>query len=160
YADNLARFGRAGGFWIIDDSDPDHAAANADALARAARTRACDIHLSGRRHRDALVCELARRTGVPSSLLTFAFTGDVGAGIASPGACRNTMLAGLQRRFVSVDDDTVCRLFWWPTHRQGLMTMACRPGSANLGEHAFFRSLDEAVEGSTPADQDFLATHD
>jgi uncharacterized membrane protein len=159
YADNLARFGRAGGFWIIDDSDPDHAAANADALARAVRTRACEIHVSGRRHRDALVCELARRTGVRSSLLAFGFTGDVGAGIASYGACRNTMLAGLQRRFVSVDDDTVCRLFWWPTHRHARMTMPCRP-AANLCEHAFFGSLDEAVGASTPADQDFLATHD
>ena len=159
FFENARAFSRDVRFLIVDDSR-ELAAREANLTAvSAVAARGARILYADRASRGSFAERLAKRSGVPPSMVEWALLGE--AGLAPPiGAARNCVLLGTIGELVlSLDDDMVCRLVPLPTdgNPSGLVLRGrgWRSGQWSLASAEQYRELEESA-----AAVDFLALHE
>jgi hypothetical protein len=141
YMQNSRDYGREVEFVVVDDSrDAANRARNRENLRALAREFGTRTAYAGREEREAYVQALVRHSGVPQEVVRFGLAADE-PGLISTGAARNTLLLHASgRRFIHVDDDTLCRVAASPGAAPGMALVGVHTGM----EHSFFADLDEA----------------
>ncbi|HEY4084933.1 MAG TPA: hypothetical protein VGM43_03295 [Bryobacteraceae bacterium] len=158
YMAHLKPASRKLSFWIVDDSTVDSARSqNVALLNDLSQKRNVDIYYTDRRRRSSFASDLSNVAHIPKEVARFALLGDIRMSSVSHGAARNSQLLGLGRRkWITVDDDTVCNLRTHPGARPGLVI----DGEGHPSEYAFFRSHEEACRYGMPTTRDFVGGHE
>jgi hypothetical protein len=157
YIQNCGAFGRKNDYVVMDDSQD---AASVEQLRQmlhwigqkyqvSVAYAGCD---EKQRFADALLAE----TDVPPEVIRFALFDPENCGI-STGANRNALLLHTSGDlFLSVDDDTECRLAASSAYQSGL-TLDSGDGAM---EYRFFPDRDSLLSTVTPAEKDFPGIHE
>lgn len=157
YLSNARRHGHDPEVVVMDDATTDEGAARTRAdLAAFAREQGARVLYADRRRRAAWAGRLAEHSGVPESIARFAVLGS--AAFPPPiGANRNSLLLETTGRpFLSIDDDTICRLG---------RVIGARPG-VDVGsespplEQWSFATREAALAAVPEEDLDLLGAHE
>lgn len=157
YIENCAAFGRTNDYVVMDDSQD---AASAEYLRQMLRRIGQKYQVSvayagceeKQRFADALIVE----TDAPPEVIRFVLFDPESCGI-STGANRNALLLHTTGDlFLSVDDDSECRLAASPSYQSGL-TLDSGDGAM---EYWFFQDRDSLLSTAPPAEKDFVGIHE
>lgn len=155
YIRHLQRYERSPRILIVDDStDKGHAAATKQIAALAQRSYAGVIRYIGAREKRAAQ-EALTQAGVPAATIDFGLPART-RGFA-PGANRNhLLLAAAGDRFLTADDDTLCRT-WSPHNEQAGLAFV---GHEDPRNYAFFTSRRQALNAAPWCEVDLLGAHE
>jgi hypothetical protein len=159
YAASTQRSGHRPTFFVADDSkDGAQRAANKKVADDAAVAYEVDVLYSGNDEKQAYLCALTESGDLPHPVVRFALFGP--DGVASTyGANRNAILLQTSgARFLSVDDDTLCRIATAPD-LAGL-DMIKIGVEADPTEFWFFPDRSKALETVKWGDVDLIAEHE
>lgn len=157
YLANDVHFGRQSTFIVMDDGESDAAQReNHTMLLDVAAHFDRPLSYASRTQREAYAARVASCSGVPESVVRFAFLGDSRCSF-SLGAVRNCLLADtIGERTVHVDDDTICAVHTLPNVDVGVhLTSEHDPN-----EYWFWDTLEAAIDHSPRSNRDFLGVHE
>ena len=156
YIQNAASHGRSPAFVVMDDSqDADTRARNRSMLSALKARHGAAISYAGPEEKGRFVEALVRE-GLPPDVLRFALSDPEGCGHTT-GANRNALLLEtLGTMFVSVDDDTVCRMADPPSRSTAGLAFS---SEADPMELWFYPDRDTALRSCPFVERDFLAGH-
>jgi hypothetical protein len=162
FAKNAELFGRDIEYWIVDDSR-----SAVGQLANLEKLRALDdktlgvIRYADIHDRARFAAVLAKRAGVSLEIARSALLGDERISSLSFGAARNTQLFGIgQRRWISVDDDTICDIKTLVEGDSGVCIAGSAHSEAYEGEYSFQDSVSSPNDPHRDIAWDFIGHHE
>lgn len=157
FIENNVRHGRNIDYVVMDDSPSARNRSETRRILTAlASSYAVQIAYAGKEEKQAFCQELIREGSLPPQVVEFALLGMEGCGVLT-GANRNGLLLhNVGKLFLSVDDDTVCRLAAMP-QATSEPALDSRP---SFFEFSFFNERNDALLAIPEVDGDILMIHE
>ena len=157
FIENNVRHGRDVEYVVIDNSPgPRNQTETRKMLAALAGSYAVQIAYAGTEEKQAFCRELVREGSLPPEVVKFALLGMEGCGVLT-GANRNALLLhNVGKLFLSVDDDTVCRLAATPQ----AMSEPALDSRQSFFEFNLFNDRNDALQTVPEVDVDMLSIHE
>lgn len=157
YIESAREYGRNTRFAVVDDSENMTAQLeNQRVVSSLKKHYGVDLRYAGPGERARFAKRLAKKAGVPRSVVNFAIL-NAGPFRPSPGASRNALLLhSAGELLLQTDDDTVCKVADVPDSSPGL-TLTSRPDPTQFW---FFPDRDSAMNSVQFVQRDFLALHE
>lgn len=157
YMRNARDHGRDTEFVVMDDSrEPSSRTAYRSLLNGLRWELGVRVAYADASEREAYSADLAREAGLPVADVRAALLNSEGFAV-STGSCRNALLLqATGRRFVHVDDDTICRVAAAPGRTEGVALAGVHAGM----EMRVFATGEEARESVVFEDVDYLGLYE